>query len=88
VTASIITEYLIASKPEFDSNLATALFYAIKSETGGCRAGSARSKPACGTICIPRGSEAPVNIENARVSREYFKIIHKALEHCGFMMTW
>ena len=22
------------------------------------------------------------NIENARVSREYFKIIHKAIEHC------
>jgi nanoRNase/pAp phosphatase (c-di-AMP/oligoRNAs hydrolase) len=35
VTASIITEYLIASQLELDPTLATALFYAIKSETEG-----------------------------------------------------
>jgi nanoRNase/pAp phosphatase (c-di-AMP/oligoRNAs hydrolase) len=69
VTASIITEYIIASKLEFDSNLATALFYAIKSETEGL-------SREVGKV------EARLRHENARVSREYFKIIHKALEHC------
>lgn len=83
VTASIITEYLIASKLEFDSNLATALFYAIKSETEGLSREVGKVEARLRHFLYPRVDQKLLaNIENARVSREYFKVIHSALEHC------
>ncbi len=83
VTASIITEYLIASKLEFDSNLATALFYAIKSETEGLSREVGKVEARLRHYLYPHVDQKLLsNIENARVSREYFKIIHKALEQC------
>ncbi len=83
VTASIITEYLIASKLEFDTNLATALFYAIKSETEGLSREVGKVEAHLRHFLYPRVDQKLLaNIENARVSREYFKVIHSALEHC------
>jgi nanoRNase/pAp phosphatase (c-di-AMP/oligoRNAs hydrolase) len=83
VTASIITEYLIASKLEFDSNLATALFYAIKSETEGLSREVGKIEARLRHFLYPHVDQKLLaNIENARVSREYFKVIHSALERC------
>lgn len=83
VTASIITEYLIASNLDFDSNLATALFYAIKSETEGLSREVGKIEARLRHFLYPRVDQKLLsNIENARVSREHFKIIHSALEHC------
>ncbi len=83
VTASIITEYLIASKLEFDSYLATALFYAIKSETEGLSREVGKVEARLRLFLYPHVDQKLLaNIENARVSRDYFKVIHSALEHC------
>jgi nanoRNase/pAp phosphatase (c-di-AMP/oligoRNAs hydrolase) len=83
VTASIITEYLIASNLEIDPILATALFYAIKSETEGLSREVGKVEARLRHYLYPHVDQKLLaNIENARVSREYFKVIHSALEHC------
>jgi len=82
VTASIITEYLVASKLELDPILATALFYAIKSETEGLGREVGKIEAKLRHYLYPHVDQRLLaNIENARVSREYFQIIHSALEH-------
>jgi nanoRNase/pAp phosphatase (c-di-AMP/oligoRNAs hydrolase) len=82
VTASIITEYLLASRLTLDPILATALFYAIKSETEGLGREVGKVEARLRHILYPRVDQRLLaNIENARVSREYFKVIHSALEH-------
>ncbi|PYV92539.1 MAG: hypothetical protein DMG05_04155 [Acidobacteria bacterium] len=82
VTASIITEYLIASRLVLDPILATALFYAIKSETEGLGREVGKIEAKLRHYLYPYVDQKLLaNIENARVSREYFQIIHSALEH-------
>lgn len=82
VTASIITEYLIASKLELETILATALFYAIKSETEGLGREVGKVEARLRHYLYPYVDQKLLsNIENARVSREYFQIIHSALEN-------
>jgi nanoRNase/pAp phosphatase (c-di-AMP/oligoRNAs hydrolase) len=82
VTASIITEYILASKLPLDPILATALFYAIKSETEGVGREVGKIEARLRHILYPIVDQKLLaNIENARVSREYFKTIHSALEH-------
>jgi nanoRNase/pAp phosphatase (c-di-AMP/oligoRNAs hydrolase) len=81
VTASIITEYLIASGLDLDPTLATALFYAIKSETEGLGREVGKIEAQLMHHLYPKVDQKLLaNIENARVSREYFQIIHAALE--------
>jgi nanoRNase/pAp phosphatase (c-di-AMP/oligoRNAs hydrolase) len=81
VTASIITEYLIASQLELDPTLATALFYAIKSETEGLGREVGKIEARLRHYLYPKVDQKLLaNIENARVSREYFQIIHAALD--------
>ncbi|MEW5976544.1 MAG: DHHA1 domain-containing protein [Acidobacteriota bacterium] len=83
VTASIITEFLIASNLNMNSNLATALFYAIKSETEGLGREVGKIEARLRHYLYPFVDQKLLaNIENARVSREYFQVIHAALEHC------
>lgn len=82
VTASIITEYLIASKLDFDSKLATALFYAIKSETEGLSREVGKIEARLRHYLYPFVDQKLLaNIENARVSKEYYQTIHSALEN-------
>ncbi len=82
VTASIITEYLIASKLEFDFKLATALFYAIKSETEGLSREVGKIEARLRHYLYPHVDQKLLaNIENARVSKEYYQTIHSALEN-------
>ena len=77
VTASIITEYLIASQLELDPTLATALFYAIKSETEGLGREVGKIEARLRHYLYPKVDQKVLaNIENARVSREYFQIMH------------
>jgi nanoRNase/pAp phosphatase (c-di-AMP/oligoRNAs hydrolase) len=81
VTASIITEYLIASQLELDPTLATALFYAIKSETEGLGREVGKIEARLRHYLYPKVDQRLLaNIENARVSREYFQIMHAALD--------
>jgi nanoRNase/pAp phosphatase (c-di-AMP/oligoRNAs hydrolase) len=81
VTASIITEYLIASRLSIDPILATALFYAIKSETEGLGREVGKVEARLRHYLYPYVDQKLLaNIENARVSREYFKLMHCALE--------
>ncbi len=82
VTASIITEYLLISKLSLDPILSTALFYAIKSETEGLGREVGKVEARLRHILYPSVDQKLLaNIENARVSREYFKTIHSVLEH-------
>jgi nanoRNase/pAp phosphatase (c-di-AMP/oligoRNAs hydrolase) len=82
VTASIITEYLIASQLELDPTLATALFYAIKSETEGLGREVGKIEARLRHYLYPKVDQKVLaNIENARVSREYFQIMHAALDN-------
>ncbi len=81
VTASIITEYLIASRLRVDPILATALFYAIKSETEGLGREVGKIEARLRHFLYPHVDQKLLaNIENARVSRDYFKVMHCALE--------
>ena len=83
VTASIITDFLIASNLEIEPLLATALFYAIKSETEGLGREVGKVEARLRHYLYPHVDQKLLsNIENARVSREYFNIIHSAMEHC------
>jgi nanoRNase/pAp phosphatase (c-di-AMP/oligoRNAs hydrolase) len=82
VTAAIVTEYLIASGLELETTLATALFYAIKSETEGLGREVGKIEARLRHYLYPKVDQKLLaNIENARVSREYFQIMHAALEH-------
>jgi nanoRNase/pAp phosphatase (c-di-AMP/oligoRNAs hydrolase) len=83
VTASIIAEFVIASKLPLDATLATALFYAIKSETEGLGREVGKIEAKLQHYLYPMVDQKVLaQIENARVNREYFKVIHSALEHC------
>jgi nanoRNase/pAp phosphatase (c-di-AMP/oligoRNAs hydrolase) len=82
VTASIITEFVMVSGLPFDSRLATALFYAIKSETEGLGREVGEVEARLRHFLYPMVEQKTLaRIENARVPREYFKVIHTALEH-------
>jgi nanoRNase/pAp phosphatase (c-di-AMP/oligoRNAs hydrolase) len=82
VTASIITEYLMATKFDFDSKLATALFYAIKSETEGLSREVGKIEARLRHYLYPYVDQKLLaNIENARVSKEYYQTIHSALQN-------
>ncbi len=82
VTASIIAEFVIASQLEIGSHLATAFFYAIKSETGGLGREVGAVEARLQHYLYPMiDQKFLARIENARVPREYFKVIHAALEH-------
>jgi nanoRNase/pAp phosphatase (c-di-AMP/oligoRNAs hydrolase) len=83
VTASIITEFVIASRLPLDVKLATALYYAIKSETQGLGREVGKIEANLRHYLYPLADQKILaNIENARVTREYFNVIHSAMEHC------
>jgi nanoRNase/pAp phosphatase (c-di-AMP/oligoRNAs hydrolase) len=81
VTASIIIEFVIASRLEISLRLATAFFYAIKSETEGLGREVGAVEARLQHYLYPKiDQKLLARIENARVPREYFKVIHSALE--------
>lgn len=80
-TAAILTEYLQAAGVEPPRPLATALFYGIKTDTLGLVRGASPSDVTAYLYLQPRiDIDALVDIEAARVSQEYFKQLHGALQ--------
>lgn len=80
-TATILVEYARALEVEFSRPAATALFYALKSETQdlGREAGSADRDAYLGLL--ERADMAAVaRIQRARVPREYFRAFRDAIE--------
>ncbi len=80
-TATMILEYLDAAEIELPADLATALFYAIRSETLdlGREAGDA-DRGAYFRLLEQADLVAVARIQRARVPREYFSAFHQAIE--------
>jgi nanoRNase/pAp phosphatase (c-di-AMP/oligoRNAs hydrolase) len=73
-TSTILTEYLQTAGLELDKQLATALFYGIKSDTMGLSRGAAPADAAAYFYLQPRiDADALVEIERAQVPVEYFR---------------
>lgn len=79
-TSSILTEYLQVADVEIPSYLATALFYAIKTDTMGLgRGGSPTDAAAYFYLQSRIDVDALVDIERAQVPTEYFRSFDTAL---------
>lgn len=81
-TATILHEYAGASGTQLDQSLATALFYAIKSETQelGREAGDA-DREAYLALLPQANKPALARIQRARVPRDYFRAFQLAIEN-------
>lgn len=81
-TATILTEYLIASGLEIPSQLATALSYGISSETQDLGR-EAREKDIEAYLALfPLSNKKLLaNIEHPKLSREHFITLNRALHH-------
>jgi len=78
--ASILTEYLDEADVKVDSRLATALFYAIKTETQNLgREASRADARAFLKYFTSIDNEALSQIENPQISREYFAMVDQAI---------
>jgi nanoRNase/pAp phosphatase (c-di-AMP/oligoRNAs hydrolase) len=73
-TSTILTEYLQAAKLEPDQQLATALFYGIKTDTMGLTRQASPADAAAYAYLQPRiDADALIEIERAQVPLDYFK---------------
>lgn len=80
-TSTLLTEHLQAAGIEPDPQLATALFYGIKTDTMGLARGSSPSDVAAYFYLQPRiDVDALAQIENAQVPAEYFRKLVTALQ--------
>jgi nanoRNase/pAp phosphatase (c-di-AMP/oligoRNAs hydrolase) len=80
-TSTILTQYLQAAGIEPSPQLATALFYGIKTDTMGLVRNANPADVAAYFYLQPLiDIDALVNIEAAQVSAEYFSQLHRALE--------
>jgi len=79
-TGSILVEYLRAAGIEPEAWLATALFYAIQSETMDLGREASGADVAASLYLYPRSDPAAISrIRHARVPASYFRTIHEAL---------
>lgn len=80
-SASMIVEYLRAARLEPDRKLATALFYAIQSETMDLGREASEADVAASIFLYPRTDPAAISrIRHARVPRGVYRSIHEGLE--------
>jgi nanoRNase/pAp phosphatase (c-di-AMP/oligoRNAs hydrolase) len=80
-SSTILTEYLQAESLEIPANLATALFYGIKTDTMGLARGASFTDTAAYFFLQPKiDVEALVQIERAQVPATYFKSLAAALQ--------
>lgn len=80
-SASMIVEYLRAARLEPDRKLATALFYAIQSETMDLGREASEGDVAASVFLYPRTDPAAISrIRHARVPRGVYRSIHEGLE--------
>ena len=81
-TATILYEYLKVQGVSLGTKLATALFYAIKSETQDLGREAARPDRDAYLVLFPLANKTLLNsITRPRLPREYFITLHSALEH-------
>jgi nanoRNase/pAp phosphatase (c-di-AMP/oligoRNAs hydrolase) len=79
-TSTIMTEYIQAAGLSFPTNLSTALFYGIKTDTMGLGRGTSDNDVAAYLFLQPRVDvEALSKIERAQVPQTYFKSLTAAL---------
>lgn len=82
VTATIIYEYLIANEITIDSKLATAIFYAIKSDTQDLgREANLPDREAYLSLFPIVDKQLLYQITNPRQPIEYFSTIRRTLDH-------
>jgi len=82
VTATIIYEYLIANEVTIDSKLATAIFYAIKSDTQDLgREANLPDREAYLSLFPTVDKQLLYQITNPRQPIEYFSAIRRTLDH-------
>ena len=80
-TATMILEYIDAAKLNLPVNLATALFYAIRSETLDLGRGASDADRGAYFRLLEQADLGSVaRIQRARVPREYFSAFHQAIE--------
>ena len=80
-SATMIVEYLRAARLEPDRKLATALFYAIQSETMDLGREVSAADVAASVFLYPRTDPAAISrIRHARVPRGVYRSIHEGLE--------
>lgn len=81
-TATILTEFLLASELEIPAQLATALSYGISSETQDLgREATERDIHAYLALFPKSNKKQLANIVHPRLSREYFITLNRALHH-------
>lgn len=81
-TATIVYEYLKVQGVSLGTKLATALFYAIKSETQDLGREAARPDRDAYLVLFPLANKTLLNgITRPRLPREYFIALHSALEN-------
>lgn len=79
-SGSILVEYLRAAELEPEPWLATALFYAIQSETMDLGREASEADVAASTFLYSRSDPAAISrIRHARVPASYFRSLHEAL---------
>lgn len=80
--ASMIVEFLRALKLEPDRQLATALFYAIQSETMDLGREASKAEIDASLFLYPRSDPAGISrIRHARVPRAVYRSVHTGLEN-------
>lgn len=80
-TATLLSEYLEAAEVKVDKRLATALFYAIKTETLNLGREASRADARAFFRYFPIvDNEALSRIENPPITRAYFRMIDQAIE--------
>ena len=88
VTATIIYEYLIANEVAIDSKLATAIFYAIKSDTQDLgREANLPDREAYLSLFPIVDKHLLYQITNPRQPIEYFRTIRRTLDHARIYDT-
>lgn len=80
-TCSILVEYLQAAGLEPERRLATALFYAIQTETMDLGRETSEADVAASLYLYPRSDpEAIARIRHARVPASHFRSVHRAID--------
>ena len=83
-TATIVYEYLKVQGVSLGTKLATAIFYAIKSETQDLGREARRPDRDAYLFLFPLANKTLLNgITRPRLPREYFVALHSALEHAA-----
>jgi len=78
---SMVVEYLRAAKLEPDRRLATALFYAIQSETLDLGREASEADVSASLYLYPRSDPAAISrIRHPRIPEGFFRAVHAALE--------